>query len=352
MIEKGFRGESPRTMPVGGIAMEPDGGAGGFEGGHALGEQAGGEARQHIAGAGGGKRWRGIAVDRGAAIGAGDDRIGAFENDDRAGAFCGFQGALMFRFRNIGQIAEKAGEFAFVGGEDDGAVGTFGNCGEEFGGVLGEGGQGIGIENRCGAAGEDGAHFGAGFGADAGGGADADGIAALVVEEHAERQGIVGLRQHEGGGVGGVDKEFILVARDGDEPCPDFQGGLCGKARCAGVELCAGDNDGMAAFVFVGGGIEAGENGFGVFPELGFHFGENGFRDADVSDNNFAAEHAAGQQEVGGFLAEKSDGEIGFDAGAARVSRQAIKAGGNINGDDGNAGVVYFVGQMPRENRG
>ncbi len=46
-----------------------------------------------------------------------------------------------------------------------------------------------------------------------------------------------------------------------------------------------------------------------------------------------------------GFLAEEGDGEIGFDAGAARVSGQAIKAGGNIDGDDGNAGVVYFIGQ-------
>ncbi len=255
-------------MPVGGIAMQPDGGAGGFEGGHSLGQQAGGEACQHIAGAGGGERRRGVAVDGGAAIGAGDDRVGAFENDDRAGALCGFQGALMFRFRNIGQITEKAGEFALMGGEDDGALRVFGDCGEEFGGVLGEGGQGIGIKNRCGTAGEDGAGFCAGFGADAGGGADADGIAALVVEEHAEGQGIIGLRQHEGGGVGGVDKEFIFMARDGDEPCPDFQCGLCGKARCAGVELRAGDNDGVAAFVFVGGGIETGKNGFGVFPKL------------------------------------------------------------------------------------
>ena len=74
--------------------MQPDGGAGRFEAGHAQGQQAGGKACQYIAGAGGGKRWRGVAVDCGAAIGAGNDRIGAFENDDRAGAFRGFQGKL------------------------------------------------------------------------------------------------------------------------------------------------------------------------------------------------------------------------------------------------------------------
>ena len=176
------------------------------------------------------RRWRGVAVDRGAAIGAGDHGVSAFQDDDGAGAFRGHQGALMFRFRNICQIAEKAGKFAFMRGDDDGAVGAFGDGSKEFGGVLGEGGQGIGVKHGCGTAGQDGAHLRAGFGADAGGGADADGIAALVVEEHAKSQSIIGLRQHEGGGVGGVDEEFIFVARDGDEPCPDFQGGLGGKA--------------------------------------------------------------------------------------------------------------------------
>ena len=42
-------------MPIGGLAMKPDGSAGGFKGGHALGEQASGKARQHITGTGGGK---------------------------------------------------------------------------------------------------------------------------------------------------------------------------------------------------------------------------------------------------------------------------------------------------------
>ena len=54
----------------------------------------------------------------------------------------------------------------------------------------------------------------------------------------------------------------------------------------------------------------------------------------------------AGQQEVSGFLAKEGDGEVCFDAGAAWVSGQAIEAGGNINGDDGNACFVYFVGKL------
>ena len=128
----------------------------------------------------------------------------------------------MFCFRDRGQGLEKAGEFAFVRGEDDGPAGTFGNGGEEFGGVLGKGRQGVGIEDSCGAAGENGADPGAGFGAHTGGGADADGVAARVVEEHAERQSRIGLGQHDCGGVGSMDKQFILMARDGDKPCPDF----------------------------------------------------------------------------------------------------------------------------------
>jgi hypothetical protein len=51
----------------------------------------------------------------------------------------------MFRFRNFGQITEKAGKFAFVGGEDDGAIRAPGDCGKEFIWILGEGRQGIGI---------------------------------------------------------------------------------------------------------------------------------------------------------------------------------------------------------------
>ena len=136
--------------------------------------------------------------------------------------------------------------------DDDGPVGKFGNGREEFVGVLREGGQGIGIKHGCGTAGEDGADLGAGFRADACGGANADGIPALVVEEHSKRQSIIGLRQHDCGGVGGVDKQLILMARDGDKPCPDFQCGLCRKAGSARVEFSAGDDNGMAAFVFVG----------------------------------------------------------------------------------------------------
>ena len=71
-------------MPVRCIAMKPHGGAGGFEGGHALGQQACCQTGQHIAGTCGGKRRRGVVVDHGAAIGAGDHRVAAFENDDGA----------------------------------------------------------------------------------------------------------------------------------------------------------------------------------------------------------------------------------------------------------------------------
>ena len=69
-------------MPVRRITMYPYGGAGGLEGGHALGQQSRCQARQHIAGARSGKGWRGVAVDCGAAIGTGDYCISAFKNDN------------------------------------------------------------------------------------------------------------------------------------------------------------------------------------------------------------------------------------------------------------------------------
>ena len=70
------------------FAVEVDAGAGGLEAGHALGEEAAGDAGEDIARAGGAEAGRGVGVDGGAAIGRGDDGVAAFEDDDCAGA-CG-----------------------------------------------------------------------------------------------------------------------------------------------------------------------------------------------------------------------------------------------------------------------
>ena len=63
--------------------MQPDRRAGRLEAGHALRQQAGHDAGEDVAGAGGRQPGRRVGVDRRAAIGCGDDGVGALEHDDR-----------------------------------------------------------------------------------------------------------------------------------------------------------------------------------------------------------------------------------------------------------------------------
>ena len=64
--------------------MQPYGGAGGFEGRHALREKSAGETAQHIARTGGGEGRRQIPADRGASVRRGDDAVGSFIDYDRS----------------------------------------------------------------------------------------------------------------------------------------------------------------------------------------------------------------------------------------------------------------------------
>jgi hypothetical protein len=76
------------------VAVHPDGGAGGVESRHALGEKARCDAGKYIARSGGGEPWGCVGVDRGTAIGSCDDGVGALEDDDRACVSSGCSGPL------------------------------------------------------------------------------------------------------------------------------------------------------------------------------------------------------------------------------------------------------------------
>ena len=91
-----------------------------LEGGHALRQQAAGEPGEHVAGAGGGERRRQIEADRRATVGRGDDRVGALEDDDRAERRGGGAGSREFRWliKHFGAAAEQPGELAFVRRDD------------------------------------------------------------------------------------------------------------------------------------------------------------------------------------------------------------------------------------------
>ena len=101
-------------------AVQPYRGARRFEGRHALREEAAGEARQHVAGAGGGQRRRQVEADRGAPVGRRDDAVGALEDDDRVQRRGGGAGPreLARRAEDFRAAAEQPGELAFVRRDD------------------------------------------------------------------------------------------------------------------------------------------------------------------------------------------------------------------------------------------
>ena len=92
--------------------------------GNALRGEAGDEAGQHVAGAGGGERRRQVPADRGAAVGRGDDRVGALEHDDRAGELRRRPRAreLVVLGVDAPGAGEEPREFALVRRHDDGVA--------------------------------------------------------------------------------------------------------------------------------------------------------------------------------------------------------------------------------------
>ena len=84
------RRSAPGAEPVGGFAVHPDGRAPRPRTRHpSLRQKAAGDAGEHVARAGGAERRRRIGVDRGAAVGRGNDRVAALEDDDGARALGG-----------------------------------------------------------------------------------------------------------------------------------------------------------------------------------------------------------------------------------------------------------------------
>ena len=92
--------------------MEPDRGGRGLEAGQALGEEAGRDAGEDVAGAGGGEPRRGVGVDREAAVGGGDAGVRALEDEDGTRAGGGGAGAL--GPRGSGEVGEEPAELALV----------------------------------------------------------------------------------------------------------------------------------------------------------------------------------------------------------------------------------------------
>ena len=89
--------------------------------------------------------------------------------------------------------------------------------------------------------------------ADAGAGAEKNGVAPGVGEERGELGQAGKGRDHHRGRMGGVDEDRVGRAGERDEPGADPQGGARGEPRRAGAMRRAGEDERGAARIFVRG---------------------------------------------------------------------------------------------------
>ena len=101
----------------------------------------------------------------------------------------------------------------------------------------------------------------------------------------------------------------------------------------------------MATAEFVGVGSEVGQGGFGVFVGADGECIDHRIGNADVSDNNLAAQPAPGLQHMCRLLAREGDGEISDHGTAARLPGQAIDTRGHVNGNHRQTCAMNAIGQ-------
>jgi hypothetical protein len=116
-------------------------------------------------------------------------------------------------------------------------------------------------------------------------------------------------RDHHRRHVGGVAGDGVERAGDGRQPRADAQRRARRQPRRAGAVGRAGDDERRAARIFVGGGVEPRRRGAPdrrrVDEGLGRDRGERGLAEADVGEDETAAQRAPGQQQMPRLEAEK-----------------------------------------------
>ena len=139
----------------------------------------------------------------------------------------------------------------------------------------------------------------------------------------------------------GVDGERVGRRGHRDEARARTRRAARGQTRRAGVHRTAGDDDGVTARIFMG--VEArtrkrsGPDRGRVLEDRRRDLGKHIVVDADVGDDDLAAESAARQQHMARLLAEEGDGERRFKRDAAHLARVARQTARHIDGDDGHA---------------
>ena len=257
--------------------MDPDGGAGGFERGHAPGADGGDDPGEGVAGPGAGeprRRWRGETE---AAVGRCDQRVGPLVDHHRARTAGGFEGAIGFR---AGKIAEQLHKFAFVRGED-GVMAL-----QPFG--LADQGDGVGVNDHRPGHGQ---REGQDWRDVAEAGADQDCADPRVVDLCR-----VGLDHRRGQAVDAARGRDADIAGPG--PCCGAGGE---RDRAGHLPSEAMDH---AAGEFIARRVERREGGFGDFVPV-----RSGV-DADVGEDDATHGSRCGHHMVSRFECAESDGQI------------------------------------------
>ena len=288
---------------------------------------------------------RRIVVDDAAAARRSDHRIGALEQDRRT--------ALSRCRARPGQpvatMGEHPGKLTLVRGEQ--AVGVPGGGKQGFG-VVAEHGDGVGVQHHRPARRQRTQHHLPRGAVDAAAGSDQHGVLALVFKQRRELRCIRDREHQQPGHVGGINRKHSRRAGDRHHPRPGTHGAARRQPRGAGHDSTARD-DRVAATVFM---IFHARPGIAVQPQPRT-VGEVGRRDvrqhagrnADIGHHNLSGQFAAGQQQVSGLAAEKSDGQAAPRRDTLHRAGVAIDAARNVDRNTGWFARIHRRDYLPRQ---
>jgi hypothetical protein len=223
--------------------MDPDGGAGGVETVHPLGQQPADHPGQHIAAARGGQPGRAIVVDEPTPVRGGDHRLWPLQHHHRPGP-CRRLGRGLFPPVDQ-QVGKQAAELALMRGQDIIAV----QQGEQVRGPALEHRQTVGIDHQGRPGPGQGVDIGDGGVVDPGGRPDHHGV--HPVGQFRQDLGIGERFQHHRLDRRGQHRHSLDRTQQADDTGPDPEAAAGGQTRCAGLTGTTTDDPQPAAGVFV-----------------------------------------------------------------------------------------------------
>ena len=316
------------------LALDPGAAAGRLEGRHALRQQRGDAARQHVAGAARRQAGRCIGVDGGAAVGGRDHGIGALQQQHGTGR----------RRRGAG-----GGQFVGTHGPED--PGEFAGMRRQHGAAgqglrrASAGRQRTGIGHHPPPGLDQPAQGGAGAVVAGQARADQPGAAALIGQQRLQprladdRPRVAGTIQRRGGSIG---------RHDGHQPGAHPMRRPGGQPRRAG-HLPAGDDGQVAARVFMRLGAEFGRppEARRIAPGARRDRRQHAVRQADIGQQRLAAQHPPRQQQMAGLQPEEGHGQRRPRREAAHLPGAAIQPGGDIDRQDRHPHGAQRRGDRP-----